>query len=69
MACNLSTRQGRDLYCRRAPISEGGFAELKDTIGLRRFSLRGLPKVNGELLLAATAANLLLLHRRAPLPA
>jgi Transposase DDE domain len=69
MAHNLATRQGRDLYRRRAPVSEGGFAELKDTIGLRRFSLRGLPKVNGELLLAATAANLLLLHRHAPLPA
>ena len=69
MAHHLSTRQGRDLYRRRAPVSEGGFAELKDAIGLRRFSLRGLPKVNGELLLAATAANLRLLHRRAPLPA
>jgi len=69
MAHNLSTRQGRDLYRRRAPISEGGFAELKDIIGLRRFSLRGLPKVNGELLLATTAANLRLLYRRSPLPA
>jgi transposase len=69
MAHNLATRQGRDLYRRRAPVSEGGFAELKDIIGLRRFSMRGLDKVQGELLLAATAANLLLLHRRAPLPA
>jgi transposase len=68
MAHNLSTRQGRDLYRRRAPISEGGFAQLKDTIGLRRFSLRGLPKAQGELTLATTAANLLLLHRRAPSP-
>jgi transposase len=66
---NLATRQGRDLYRRRAPISEGGFAELKDRIGLRRFSLRGRPKVNGELTLATTAANLLLLHRHTPLPA
>jgi transposase len=66
---NLATRQGRDLYRRRAPVSEGGFAELKDIIGLRRFTLRGLRKVTGELLLAATAANLLLLHRHAPLPA
>jgi transposase len=64
MAHNLATRQGRDLYRRRAPLSEGGFAELKDTIGLRRFALRGLPKVNGELLLACTAANIVLLYRR-----
>jgi hypothetical protein len=66
---HLSTRQGSDLYRRRAPVSEGGFAELKDTIGFRRFSLRGLPKVNGEILLACTAANLRLLYRRGPLPA
>jgi hypothetical protein len=69
MACNLATRQGRDLYRRRGPVSEGGFAELKDRTGLRRFSMRGLPKANGELLLAATAGNLLLLHRRNPRPA
>jgi len=59
---NLSTRQGRDLCRRRAPISEGSFAELKDRTGLPRSALRGLPKVNGELLLATTAANLLLLY-------
>jgi transposase len=64
MACKLATRQGRDLYRRRAPLSEGGFAELKERTGLRRFSLRGLPKVNGELLLACTAVNLHLLYRR-----
>ena len=64
MACNLATRQGRDLYRRRAPVSEGGFAELKDTIGLRRFAMRGLPRASGELLLACTAANIGLLYRR-----
>jgi transposase len=64
MACHLATRQGRDLYRRRAPLSEGGFAELKDTIGLRRFAMRGLPKTSGELLLACTAANIGLLYRR-----
>jgi transposase len=69
MACHLSTRQGRDLYRRRAPISEGGFAQLKTIIGLRQLAMRGLAKANGELLLACTAANLLLLHRRAPSPA
>lgn len=69
MAHNLSTRQGRDLYRRRGPISEGGFAELKDKIGLRQFAMRGLTKAQAELTLAATAANLLLLHRRVPRPA
>jgi transposase len=66
MVHNLSTRQGRDLYRRRAPLSEGGFSFLKDRIGLRRFSMRGLPLVQAELTLAATVSNLMLLHRRLP---
>jgi hypothetical protein len=66
MARNISTRQGRDIYRRRAPLSEGGFSFLKDKIGLRRFSMRGLPLVQAELTLAATVSNLMLLHRRLP---
>jgi len=61
---NLSTRQGRNLYRRRAPVSEGGFADLKQRTGLRQFAMRGLGKAQGELLLATTAANLALLYRR-----
>ena len=64
MAHNLSTRQGRDTYRRRAPIAEGGFADLKERTGLRRFSMRGTAKAHGELLLACTAANIHLLFRR-----
>lgn len=66
MVHNLSTRQGRDIYRRRAPLSEGGFSFLKDRIGLRRFSMRGLPLAQAELTLAATVSNLMLLHRRLP---
>ncbi len=66
MAHNISTRQGRDIYRRRAPLSEGGFSFLKDKIGLRRFSMRGLPLAQAELTLAATVSNLMLLHRRLP---
>jgi len=66
MVHNLSTRQGRDIYRRRAPLSEGGFSFLKDRIGLRRFSMRGLPFAQAELTLAATVSNLMLLHRRLP---
>ena len=66
MAHNLSTRQTRDIYRRRAPLSEGGFSFLKDRIGLRQFSMRGLPLVQAELTLAATVSNLMLLHRRLP---
>jgi transposase len=64
MAHHLSTRQGRDLYRHRAPVSEGGFADLKERTGLRQFAMRGLPKVNGELLLACMSANIHLLYRR-----
>jgi transposase len=41
------------------------FAEAKDWHGLRRFRLRGLPKVNGEALLIAAGQNLKRLLRRA----
>jgi hypothetical protein len=49
------------------------FAEAKDWHGLRRFRLRGLEKVNGEVLLIAAGQNLkrLLSHRgwgRRPFP-
>jgi transposase len=64
MACNLATRQGRDLYRRRAPVSEGGFADLKQRTGLRQLAMRGLAKAQGELLLACTAANIHLYYRR-----
>jgi transposase len=67
MAHDLATRQGRDLYRNRAPVSEGGFADLKERIGLRRFAMRGIRKAQGELLLACTAANIHLLYRRARL--
>ena len=61
---DLSTRQGRDLYRNRAPVSEGGFADLKERTGLRRFAMRGIGKAQGELLLACAAANIHLLYRR-----
>jgi transposase len=64
MACNLATRQGRDLYRHRAPVSEGGFADLKERTGLRQFAMRGIRKAQGELLLACTAVNIHLLYRR-----
>jgi hypothetical protein len=61
---DLSTRQGRDLYRHRAPVSEGGFADLKQRTGLRQFAMRGIRKAHGELLLACTATNIHLLYRR-----
>jgi transposase len=66
---NLATRQGQDLYRTRAPVSEGGFADLKERTGLRQFSMRGLPKAGGELLLAMLACNIHLGWRRGISPA
>jgi transposase len=68
MACHLSTRQGRDLYRRRAPLSEGGFADLKERTGLRQFAMRGIEKAQGELLLACLSANIHLHYRRTQTP-
>lgn len=59
----LRTPEGRARYKRRAPDVEGLHASLEDRIGLRRFSLRGLPAVTGEFLLAGLCHNLLLLLR------
>lgn len=61
---DLATRQGRDLYGNRAPVSEGGFADLKERTRLRRFSMRGIVKAQGELDLATLAANIGLGFRR-----
>jgi transposase len=66
---NLATRQGQDLYRNRAPVSEGGFADLKERTGLRQFAMRGLRKAQGELLLATLACNIHLGYRRGIAPA
>jgi transposase len=66
---NLATRQGQDLYRNRAPVSEGGFADLKERTGLRQFAMRGLGKAQGELVLAMLACNIHLGWRRGVAPA
>jgi transposase len=68
---NLATPQGQGLYRSRAPVSEGGFSEMKERTGLRQFSMRGLDKVQGELLLATLSCNIHLGWRRgiSPVPA
>ena len=60
-AHRLRTPEGRAAYKRRAPDVEGLHASLKDRIGLRRFSLRGLHNATSEFLLAGTAHNLRML--------
>jgi transposase len=58
--------EGEALYRRRKAIVEPVFGQLKEARGFRRFLLRGLRKVAGELNLIALTHNLLKLFRRRP---
>ncbi|MDX6252234.1 MAG: hypothetical protein QOF10_5594 [Kribbellaceae bacterium] len=63
MRYRLQTTQGHQAYKRRGATVETVIGHLKDLIGLRRFSRRGLTAVTGELHLSAAATNILKLHR------
>lgn len=63
MAHRLRTAEGNALYKRRGVTVEPVNGHLKDRVGLRTFSRRGLPAVDSELTLAATVANLLKVYR------
>ena len=64
MAHRLRTREGMALYKRRGATVEPGIGNLKKIID--RFSRRGRDAAASELHLAATAFNLLKIHRAAP---
>ena len=57
MEHRLSTRAGRALYGLRKQTVEPVFGILKQVMGFRQFSLRGLDKVTGEWTLATLAWN------------
>jgi hypothetical protein len=63
MAAKLRTPEGRALYARRKVIVEPVFGQIKAARGFRRFSLRGLEKMNGEWRLVCLTHNLLKLWR------
>lgn len=54
----MATPEGKDIYKQRAPGIEGVFGIIKSSMGLRRFSLRGLAKVRTEWTWICTAYNL-----------
>jgi transposase len=62
MRHRLRTPEGEQHYKRRAATVEPVIGHLKDRIGLRRFSRRGLKAAASELDFAAAVANLLKLH-------
>ena len=54
----LKSEEGRRWYRRRKAIAELPFGWIKHVLGFRRFSLRGLKKVQGEWQLVCAALNL-----------
>jgi transposase len=63
MARKLRTKKGREMYARRKGMIEPIFGQLKQVLGLRQFSLRGIASMRGEWRLMATVHNLLKLWR------
>jgi transposase len=63
MAAKVATAKGQALYARRKVIVEPVFGQIKGARGFRRFSLRGLAKINGEFRLVCLTPNLLKLWR------
>lgn len=57
MAHRLTTQAGRKLYAQRKQTIEPVFGIIKETMGFRRFSLRGLAKVRIEWTLVTLAYN------------
>jgi hypothetical protein len=65
MARKLRTKKGRAIYAKRKGIIEPIFGQLKQALGFRQFSLRGLASMRGEWRLMCTVHNLLKLWRAA----
>jgi transposase len=63
MARKLRTKKGRATYARRKGIIEPVFGQLKEVLGFRQFSLRGLARMRGEWRLLCAVHNLLKLWR------
>jgi transposase len=63
MRRKLQTKAGAAVYARRKAIVEPVFGQIKQVRGFRRFSLRGLVKVQGEWALVCLTHNILKLHR------
>jgi len=62
MAYKLTTATGKAIYRRRKCTIEPVFGQIKEVLGFRHFSLRGLLAVTGEWCLVCLAYNLRRLH-------
>jgi transposase len=65
MARKLRTKAGRERYAKRKGMIEPIFGQLKQVLGFRQFSLRGLAAMRGEWRLMCLVHNLLKLWRHA----
>jgi transposase len=63
MAQRLNTPEGRAHYRRRKTIPEPVFGWIKQVLGFRTFSMRGMQAVSAEWRLICTAMNLKRMHR------
>jgi Transposase DDE domain len=63
MARKLRTKNGREKYAKRKGIIEPIFGQIKQVLGFRQFSLRGLAAMRGEWRWMCTVHNLLKLWR------
>ena len=63
MRQRLSHAEEKKRYQKRAGMVEPVFGMIKETLGYRRFLMRGLEKVKGEWAMICTAFNLLKLYR------
>jgi hypothetical protein len=63
MARKLRTKKGREMYAKRKGMIEPIFGQLKQVLGFRQFSMRGLASMRGEWRLMATVHSLLKLWR------
>jgi hypothetical protein len=63
MRQKVTSPEGRPIYARRKVIVEPVFGQIKQAMGLRRFSLRGLAKVAAEWGIVCLCHNLLKRYR------
>lgn len=69
MKAKIDSVIGKTIYAHRIATAEPPFAHITHAMGLRRFSLRGKAKVNGQWLLFCTVHNLKKIFRHGQLPA
>ncbi len=62
LAATLRTPEGRAIYRQRKCTVEPAIGSIKDVLGFRPFSLRGLARVTGEWILVCLAYNIKRLH-------